>query len=67
MGILKKLGKALGSVAKAGMTLPGTDSVNPSQMLFGSLASALSAEEKQHEQHKKVKEIHHHYGNKKKK
>ena len=67
MGILKKLGKALGGVAKAGMTLPGTDSVNPTQMLFGSLASALNAEKKQHEPHEKVKHIHHHYEEKKKK
>jgi Ni,Fe-hydrogenase III small subunit len=66
MGILKKLGKALGGVAKAGMTIPGTD-VNPAQMLGGSLASALGAEKKQHEQHDKVKEIHHHYGKEKKK
>lgn len=66
MGIFKKAAKVLGGIADAGMTVPGTG-VNPAKMLLGSLASALSAEEKQHEQHKKVKEIHHHYGNKKKK
>lgn len=67
MGILKKVAKALGGVADAGMTIPGSGGLNPSRMLFGTLSDALGSENKQHEPHKKVKEIHHHYHDKKKK
>ncbi len=64
MSFLKKAGKALGDVAKVGMTLPGTD-INPAQAMFGTLSHHLGAENKQHAPHEKVKEIHHHHHKKK--
>lgn len=64
MGILKKAAKALGGVAKAGMTIPGTN-IAPAQALFGTLGQHLGEENKRHKPHEKVKEIHHHYHDKK--
>ncbi len=61
MGILKKAAKS-GLLGIGPQVLAGGQ---PSGVM-GTLASALGIEAKQHEQHDKVKHIHHHYGNKKK-
>jgi hypothetical protein len=61
MGMLKKLAKS-GLLGIAPQIATGG---KPSGAM-GGLASMLGIEADQHKQHEKVKEIHHHYGKKKK-
>lgn len=64
MGFLKKIGK---NIAGSPL-LTGTLSQSPfGGADFGSLSDHLRHEKKQHEIHDKVKEIHHHYHDKKEK
>lgn len=64
MGFVKKLEKAI----TKNPLLTGALSQSPfGGASFGSLADHLRHEDNQHEMHDKVKEIHHHYHDKKEK